>query len=116
MGLPDKAVEESKERVRSAVKNSGADFLITRITVNLAPADLPKSGSIYDLPMALGILISSGQIVFEAKKSLFIEELSLDGSLRHTRSSSNSLLGKQLIRLLRLFNIDQKRRSSLLFF
>src|SRR4030065_2972173 len=62
VGLPDKAVEEAKERVRSAIKNSGADFPSSRITVNLAPAELPKAGPAYDLPMALGILIASGQI------------------------------------------------------
>jgi len=55
VGLPDKAVEESRERVRSAIKNTGADFPTTRITVNLAPADLPKVGPAYDLPIALGI-------------------------------------------------------------
>jgi len=84
VGLPDKAVEESKERVRSAIKNSGADFPINRITVNLAPADLPKAGPAYDLPIALGILVASGQIAPEISDALFFGELSLDGSLRHT--------------------------------
>jgi len=84
VGLPDKAVEESKERVRAAIKNSGADFPISRITVNLAPADLPKAGPAYDLPIALGILIASGQVSPETSDSLFFGELSLDGSLRHT--------------------------------
>lgn len=84
VGLPDKAVEESKERVRSAIKNSGADFPISRITVNLAPADLPKIGPAYDLPIALGIMIASGQISPDTVDSLFFGELSLDGGLRHT--------------------------------
>lgn len=84
VGLPDKAVEESKERVRSAIKNSGADFPISRITVNLAPADLPKIGPAYDLPIALGILIASGQIAPDISYSLFFGELSLDGTLKHT--------------------------------
>ena len=84
VGLPDKAVEESKERVRSAIKNTGADFPLSRITVNLAPADLPKAGPAYDLPIALGILIASGQISAEISDCLFFGELSLDGSLRHT--------------------------------
>lgn len=84
VGLPDKTVEESKERVRSAIKNSGADFPISRITVNLAPADLPKAGPAYDLPIALGILIASGQIAPDVLNSLFFGELSLDGTLRHT--------------------------------
>lgn len=84
VGLPDKAVEESKERVRAAIKNSGADFPTSRITVNLAPADLPKAGPAYDLPIALGILIASGQISPQISDSLFFGELSLDGGLRHT--------------------------------
>src|SRR3989337_1027801 len=84
VGLPDKAVEEARERVRSAIKNTGADFPLTRITVNLAPADLPKVGPAYDLPIALGILIASGQIAPDVSNSLFFGELSLDGGLRHT--------------------------------
>lgn len=84
VGLPDKAVEESKERVRAAIKNSGAEFPAKRITVNLAPADLPKIGPAYDLPIALGILIASGQLAPQSTPGLFIGELSLDGSVRHT--------------------------------
>ena len=84
VGLPDKAVEEARERVRSAIKNTGADFPTTRITVNLAPADLPKVGAIYDLPIALGILIASGQIAPNVSDSMFFGELSLDGTLRHS--------------------------------
>lgn len=85
VGLPDKAVEEAKERVRSAIKNSGADFPPRRITVNLAPADLPKEGPAFDLPIALGVLFASEQIPKkDLSKSLFFGELSLDGSLRHT--------------------------------
>lgn len=84
VGLPDKALEESKERVRSAIKNSGAEFPGGRITVNLAPADLPKAGPAYDLPIALGLLIASGQISPDVSNSLFFGELSLDGTLRHT--------------------------------
>src|SRR3989339_997720 len=78
VGLPDKAVEESRERVRAAIKNSGAEFPAKRITVNLAPADIPKAGPMYDLPIALGILIASGQITADIGDSLFIGELSLD--------------------------------------
>ncbi|MBU3956676.1 YifB family Mg chelatase-like AAA ATPase [Patescibacteria group bacterium] len=84
VGLPNKAVEESKERVRAAIKNSGADFPTHRITVNLAPADLPKEGPAYDLPIALGLLMASGQIKADLKDALVLGELSLDGSLRHT--------------------------------
>ncbi len=82
VGLPDKAVEESKERVRAALKNTGADFPDRRITVNLAPADLPKQGPVFDLPIALGILAASGQVSAELGDTLVIGELSLDGSLR----------------------------------
>jgi len=84
VGLPDKAVEEAKERVRSALKNSGAEFPSYRITVNLAPADLPKKGPAYDLPIALGILLASEQIQADVSDSLVLGELSLDGHLRHT--------------------------------
>ncbi len=82
VGLPDKAVEEAKERVRSAIKNSGADFPARRITVNLAPADLPKEGPSYDLPIALGILLASGQLIADVDNALFAGELSLDGRIR----------------------------------
>ena len=83
VGLPDKAVEESKERVRAALKNTGADFPAKRITVNLAPADLPKEGPAYDLPIALGILIDKERIVIrDLSDYIFLGELSLDGSLR----------------------------------
>lgn len=88
VGLADRAVEESKERVRSAIRNIGADFPSKRITVNLAPADLPKEGPLFDLPIALGILVASGQIPLsqriDLEKSLIIGELSLDGGLRST--------------------------------
>lgn len=84
VGLPDKAVEESRERVRSAIKNSGAEFPDHRITVNLAPADLPKVGPAYDLPIAIGMLIASGQLPPLRHTGIFVGELSLDGSLRHT--------------------------------
>ncbi len=83
VGLPDKAVEESKERVRSALKNCNAAFPQKRITVNLAPADLKKVGPAYDLPIALGILLASGQIEFDSNKNIIVGELSLNGELRH---------------------------------
>ena len=96
VGLPDKAVEEAKERVRSAILNSGATFPDHRITVNLAPADLPKEGPSYDLPIALGILIASGQILASISDAIFMGELSLDGRLRHTNGVlPQALLAKQ---------------------
>lgn len=82
VGLPDKAVEEAKERVRAAIKNSGADFPAKRITVNLAPSDIPKEGTQFDLAIALGILIASGQIETKSNGSLVLGELSLDGAVR----------------------------------
>jgi len=84
VGLGDKAVDESRERVRSAIKNSGLDFPKHKITVNLAPADLPKEGAVYDLPIALGLLLANESLKFDTSNSLFLGELSLDGSLRST--------------------------------
>lgn len=84
VGLPDTAVQESRERVRAAIRNSGCTFPTKRITVNLAPADIKKAGPAYDLPIAVGILLSSEQIYADVLKTLFLGELSLDGSLRHT--------------------------------
>ncbi len=84
VGLPDTAVQEARERVRAAIRNSGSEFPMRRITVNLAPADLPKSGPAYDLPIAMAILVSSGQVSALPESALFLGELSLDGSLRHT--------------------------------
>lgn len=96
VGLPDKAVEEAKERVRSAIRNTGADFPAKRITVNLAPADLPKEGSLYDLPIALGILLASEQIKSDISDFLFMGELSLEGKLRHTGGAlPQSILAKE---------------------
>ena len=86
VGLPDAACQEAKDRVRAAIKNSGFSFPQRRITVNLAPADIKKEGPAYDLPIALGILAASGQLFLDASRMLFLGELSLDGSLRHTRS------------------------------
>ena len=83
VGLPEAAVRESKDRVRSALINSGYEFPTSRITVNLAPADLPKEGGRFDLPIALGILAASGQLpveCFEGKE--FLGELALSGGLR----------------------------------
>ncbi|HOM72389.1 MAG TPA: magnesium chelatase domain-containing protein, partial [Armatimonadota bacterium] len=83
VGLPDTAVQESRERVRSAVKNSGLEFPMKRITINLAPADVRKEGPAFDLPIAVGILAATGQIDPDAiLDTIVIGELSLDGSVR----------------------------------
>ena len=89
VGLPTKAVDESRERVRTALINSDFDFPAKKITVNLAPADLPKGGAAYDLPIAVGILIASGAFEWKEKDSsaIYYGELSLDGSLRHTKGA-----------------------------
>ncbi len=84
VGLPDTAVQESKERVRSAIKNSGYQYPTTRVTINLAPADIKKEGPSYDLPIAVGILTASEQVNADLENSLFVGELALNGSLRHT--------------------------------
>ncbi len=84
VGLPDAAVQEARERVRAAIRNSGFSFPMKRIIVNLAPADLKKAGPAYDLPIALGVLLSSEQVQADVTRTLFLGELSLDGSLRHT--------------------------------
>ncbi|OED35566.1 ATP-dependent protease [Chromatiales bacterium (ex Bugula neritina AB1)] len=83
VGMPETAVRESKDRVRAAMLNSGFDFPARRITVNLAPADLPKSGGRFDLPIALGLLAASGQLDPESLANFeFIGELALGGELR----------------------------------
>lgn len=102
VGLADRAVEESKERVRTAIRNSSSEFPDHKITVNLAPADLPKEGPYYDLPIALGLLISSGQIInskkfLDLEKTLVVGELSLDGTLSYTHGIlPMALLARQL--------------------
>jgi magnesium chelatase family protein len=115
VGLPDKAVEEARERVRSAIKNSGADFPAKRITVNLAPADLPKEGPSYDLPIALGILLASGQIEADIEDAIFMGELSLDGRLRHTNGVLPQALLAQSKKLKRIFlpSINAKEAAIL---
>src|ERR1019366_2694256 len=88
VGLPDAAVRESGERIRSALKNSGYDIPPTIITINLAPADIRKEGSGFDLPMALGILGAYGGLNNKPPEdALFVGELSLDGGLRGVRGA-----------------------------
>lgn len=103
VGLPDKAVEESKERVRTAIKNSDAVFPTHRITVNLAPADLPKAGPAYDLPIAVGILAASEQLPQIGNDSLFLGELSLNGNLRHTNGILSCMMMAKEKRIKKVF-------------
>ena len=84
VGLPDISVKEAKERVRTAIKNSGYEFPSRRIVINLAPADTRKEGSFYDLPIAIGILIDFGEIRKQSMtETVVIGELSLDGHINH---------------------------------
>lgn len=90
VGLGNKSIDEAKERIRSAITNSHFDFPASKITINLAPADLPKDGSHFDVPMAIAILIVSGQIKQTAVKGIaFAGELSLTGELRPVRGIIN---------------------------
>jgi magnesium chelatase family protein len=88
VGLPDSAVRESKERVAAAIKNVGFSFPPKRVTVNLAPADMKKEGAAFDLPIALGILAATGQMVGDRFSDyLILGELSLDGSVRSIKGA-----------------------------
>ncbi len=82
VGLPDSAVSEAKERVRSAIKNCNLDFPISRITVNLAPAEFRKEGPVYDLPILVAVLLSSGQLKTDLSGSALFGEVALDGGIR----------------------------------
>src|SRR3990167_7722139 len=98
VGLPEKAVTESKDRVRSAIINNGFQFPVQRIVINLAPADLPKEGGRFDLPIALGILAASDQI---SKANLnnyeFVGELALTGSLNAVKGVLPMALAAKLL-------------------
>ena len=86
VGLPDNAVRESRDRIRAAIKNSGMQFPNKGYTVNLSPADIPKTGPAYDLAMAMGVLAATDQAPLRALESaLYIGELSLDGTVRHVK-------------------------------
>jgi magnesium chelatase family protein len=96
VGLPETAVKESKDRVRGAILNSQHDFPNRRNTVNLAPADLSKEGARFDLPIALRILVASGQLPGDAlNRHEFIGELSLGGELRPVRGALTTALATQ---------------------
>lgn len=93
VGLPDASVRESKDRVRAAIKNSGLEFPVKRITVNLAPADLRKEGPIYDLPIAIGILAATEQLSPDQyERYAYLGELSLNGTLRSVAGTLPNVL------------------------
>ena len=88
VGLPDASVRESRDRVRSAIRNSGYEFPLQRVTVNLAPADVRKAGTAFDLPIALGVLAATGVVTTPTiADTLIVGELSLDGSMLPTRGA-----------------------------
>ena len=87
VGLPDAAVKEARERVRAAIKSCGLSFPVSRLTVNLAPADMKKAGTVYDLPVLLSILIAAGELRPLPPTAAFIGELSLTGALRPVRGA-----------------------------
>ena len=87
VGLPDAAVREARERVRASIKNVGMDFPVSVVTANLAPADRKKAGTVYDLPILLGILVASGQTAPPPSDAAFVGELSLSGDVRSVRGA-----------------------------
>ena len=97
VGLPDAAVKESRERVRAAVKNCGAKFPVSRITVNLAPARVRKEGTLYDLPILLGILAAAEELKPLPEDAAFLGELALDGIQRAQRGAAVVFGGVQLL-------------------
>jgi len=113
VGLPDAAIQESRQRVRSAIHNSHLTFPQKRVTINLAPADLRKEGPAYDLPIAMGILAGDNQIPADHEASLFIGELSLDGSVRHVNGiiSMASVAREQGIETLYVPQVDAREAA-----
>ncbi|MBU4216579.1 YifB family Mg chelatase-like AAA ATPase [Candidatus Parcubacteria bacterium] len=114
VGLPDASVSESRERVRSAIKNSGFHFQKAKMTVNLAPADLKKHGPSYDLPIAISVLISHDSIEtpVDIDKMLFIGELALSGDLRPVNGVLSIALKAQKIGLKTIFLPEQNAREA----
>lgn len=103
VGLPDAAVREARDRVRAAIKNSGLKFPVSRLTVNLAPADTKKAGTVYDLPVLLGILAVTGEIKEPPADCAFFGELSLAGELRPVRGALPMALAAERAGIKRLF-------------
>src|SRR5947209_3175210 len=115
VGLPDTAVQEARERVRAAIKNSGGRFPGNRITVNLAPADLKKEGPSYDLAIAVGILSATGMLPAETiADRLFLGELSFEGSLRHTQGILPMVMAARENNLREVFVPDVNAREAAL--
>lgn len=103
VGLPDTAVKEAGDRVRAAIKNNGLDYPVSRITINLAPADIKKAGTVYDLPVLLGVLAATGQIRPPQETDMFFGELSLTGQVRGAAGALPMALAAQAAGAKRLF-------------
>ena len=103
VGLPDTAVKEAGDRVRAAIKSGGWDFPVSRVTVNMAPADTKKAGTVYDLPVLLGLLAATGQIPAPESGDMFFGELSLTGALRPVAGALPMALAAQAAGAKRLF-------------
>lgn len=103
VGLPDAAVKEARERVRSAIKTNGMKFPVSRLTVNLAPADTRKAGTLYDLPVLLGILCATGEIRQPPATAAFFGEVSLAGEIRPVTGALTMALAAEQIGLRELF-------------
>ena len=103
VGLPDAAVKEAQNRVRSAIKNSGYEFPKSRITINLSPADIRKEGPVYDLPILVAILKAGNQLPFDIDDCAFIGELSLDGLVRHVNGVLPMVIRAQKSGIKRVF-------------
>ena len=103
VGLPDAAVKEARERVRSAIKTNGMKFPVSRLTVNLAPADTRKAGTLYDLPVLLGILCATGEIRQPLATAAFFGEVSLAGDIRPVTGALTMALAAEQLGLRELF-------------
>ena len=103
VGLPDAAVSEARERVRSAISNTGLDFPLSRITVNLAPADIKKEGPVYDLPVLVAILKSTGQLRANTDECAFIGELSLNGEVHRINGVLPMVIRAQKEKIKKIF-------------
>ncbi len=103
VGLPDASVRESRERVRSAIRNNGLKFPLAHIIINLAPADIKKEGSVYDLPLLIGVLLSGGEIDCDVSDCVFVGELSLQGEIRPVKGLLSMAIKAKETGLKRMF-------------
>ena len=94
VGLPDASVRESRDRIRASFKNAGFEFPVSRITINMAPADKRKVGSLYDLPLFVALLAASGQLPAPEPQCVFLGELSLSGTVRAVRGGKAKSAGR----------------------